>query len=116
MIIAKDGEKVVGFVGYGHREEDPLNTGEVFALYILSEYYGKGVSLRLMNAALDRLDDYEEICLWTLKKNRRAIRFYRKCGFVPDGREKTNKTIGAEEIRMVLKGRMKHGTRLRLYC
>ena len=76
--------------------------GEVFALYILSEYYGKGVGLLLMKTALDCLNDYAEICLWTLKKNKRAIRFYQKCGFIPDGREKTNKTIEADEIRMIL--------------
>ena len=102
LLVAKDGERVVGFVGYGHREDDPQMVGEVFALYILSEYYGKGVGLLLMKAALDRLNGYAEVCLWTLKENKRAIRFYQKCGFVPDGREKTNKTIEAEEIRMIL--------------
>lgn len=102
LFIAKDGDRVVGFVGYGHREEDMPEVGEVFALYILSEYYGKGVGLLLMKTALDCLNDYAEICLWTLKKNKRAIRFYQKCGFIPDGREKTNKTIEADEIRMIL--------------
>ena len=102
LLVAKDGERVVGFVGYGHREDDPQMVGEVFALYILSEYYGKGVGLLLMKAALDRLNGYAEVCLWTLKENKRAIRFYQKCGFVPDGREKTNKTIEAKEIRMIL--------------
>ena len=93
----------VRYEGYGHREEDPPMVGEVFALYTLSEYYGKGVGLLLMKAALDCLNGYEEICLWTLKNNKRAIRFYQKCGFVPDGREKISKTIEAEEIRMILK-------------
>ena len=102
LLIAKDGERVAGFVGYGHREEDPPEVGEVFALYTLSEYYGKGVGFLLMKAALDRLSNYTEICLWTLKKNRRAIRFYQKFGFISDGREKTNETIEAEEIRMIL--------------
>ena len=103
LYIAKDGDRVIGFVGYGHREEDPPMVGEVFALYTLSEYYGKGVGLLLMKAALDCLNGYEEVCLWTLKNNKRAIRFYQKCGFVPDGREKISKTIEAEEIRMILK-------------
>ncbi len=102
LFIAKDGGRVVGFVGYGHREEDPPNVGEVFSLYILSEYYGKGVGLLLMKAALDCLYDYAEVCLWTLKQNKRAIRFYQKCGFIPDGKEKTNIAIEAVEIRMIL--------------
>lgn len=104
IFIALDDHMVVGFTGYGHREEDPPEVGEVFALYVLSEYYGKDVGKRLMNAALDQLRDYPEICLWTLKQNRRAIRFYNKCGFFPDGREKTNKVIDAEEIRMIMNG------------
>ena len=105
MFVAKDGDRVVGFVGYGHRDGEPAEAGEVFALYVLKEYYGKGVGRLLMNAALEQLNSsYPEICLWTLKENRRAIRFYRKCGFVPDGTEKENKNIEATEIRMVLAG------------
>ena len=106
IFIAKDDDRVVGFTGYGHREEDPPYVGEVFALYVLSDYYGKGVGRRLMKAALERLSSYKEICLWTLKDNKRAIGFYKKCGFVPDGTGKTNRVIDAEEIRMVLNRRM----------
>ena len=51
MIIAKDGESVVGFVGYGKYRNDELDhAGEVYAIYILSAYYGKGIGYRLMNA------------------------------------------------------------------
>lgn len=102
IFVAKDGERVIGFVGYGHREEDAPAVGEVFALYVLAEYYGKDVGLSLMKAALEQLKDYSEVCLWTLKENKRAIRFYRKCGFYPDGSEKENKNIDATEIRMIL--------------
>lgn len=103
LLVAKDGDRVVGFAGYGHRDEDPADVGEVFALYVLKEYYGKDVGRRLMNAALEQLEGrYPEICLWTLKENKRAIRFYQKCGFYPDGKEKENRNIEATEIRMVL--------------
>ena len=103
MFVAKDGDRVIGFVGYGHRDGDPAEVGEVFALYVLKEYYGKKVGRLLMNAALEQLNNsYTEICLWTLKENRRAIRFYQKCGFIPDGKEKENKNIEATEIRMIL--------------
>ena len=103
ILIAMDGRRVIGFAGYGHREGDPPETGEVFAMYVLSDYYGKGVGRSLMNAALDQLKDYPEICLWTLKENKRAVRLYLKCGFAHDGREKINEVIEAAEIRMVLK-------------
>lgn len=90
IIIAKDGESVVGFVGYGkYRNDDLKNAGEVFAIYILSEYYGKGVGYRLMNAALSQLAEYPRIAVWVLKNNNRAIRFYERCGYRFDGKEET---------------------------
>ena len=102
ILIAKDGDRVIGFVGYGHREEDPEEMGEVFAIYVLAQYHGKGIGALLMKAALQQLKGYSEICLWTLKENRRAIRFYEKCGFKADGTEKYSGNIDAAEIRMIL--------------
>lgn len=103
LLVAKDGERVVGFVGYGDRGEEAPDVGEIFALYVLSEYYGTGAAQRLMEAALTRLRGYPEICLWVLKENGRAIHFYEKCGFRPTGEELFSKTVAALELRMVLK-------------
>ena len=102
LFVAKDEERVIGFVGYGDRGDESPGIGEIFCLYVLSEYYGTGVGRQLMEAGLEQLKEYPEICLWVLKENKRAIRFYRKCGFIPDGREIISKNIDAEEIRMVL--------------
>ena len=103
ILIARDGDRVVGFVGYGDRGEEAPGVGEIFALYILSEYYGTGLGRRLMEAGLERLRDYPRVCLWVLKENARAIRFYEKCGFLPDGAEMVSPNIGAAEIRMTLR-------------
>ena len=73
------------------------------ALYVLADYYGKGVAQQLMKAGLQQLANYPQICLWVLKENKRAIRFYEKCGFVPTGEELVSPNIGAAEIRMILK-------------
>ena len=102
LLVAKDDGRVVGFVGYGHRDGDPDELGEVFAIYVLAEYYGTGVGKQLMQRALEKLKKYPQICLWTLKENKRAIRFYQKCGFAADGTEKHNANIKATEIRMIL--------------
>ena len=102
-IVAKDGETVAGFVAWGEREEEAPGIGEIFALYVSREYYGTGVAQRLMQAGLEQLRDYGTVCLWVLKENKRAIRFYEKCGFHPDGTEDFHPRISAEEIRMVLK-------------
>jgi ribosomal protein S18 acetylase RimI-like enzyme len=103
LIVAKDNGRVIGFVGYGDRGDEAPNTGEIFALYVLAEYYGKGVAQKLMKAGLQQLTNYPQVCLWVLKKNKRAIRFYEKCGFVPTVEELVSSNIGATEIRMILK-------------
>ena len=102
FFVAKDDNQVVGFIGFGDRGEEAPETGEIFALYVLSEYYGKGVGRELMNEALQQLQGYSTICLWVLKENKRALRFYQKCGFAPDGEELVSPNCGATEIRMVL--------------
>ena len=81
--------------------DDP-DTGEIFALYVLAAYYGTGLGRRLMDAGLERLRDCPEVRLWVLQGNARAIRFYEKCGFRPDGAEKELPALSAREIRMRL--------------
>ena len=100
ILVAKDGERVVGFVGYGTRDDAP-DFGEVFALYVLPAYWGTGVAQALMDAALHELGAYQAIRLWVLRDNPRAIRFYEKCGFRADGAELYSKNVDATEIRMV---------------
>ena len=102
LIVAMDKNTVIGFVGYGNRGEESLNAGEIFALYILSAYYGTGVGMKLMQAGLKELSAYPEVYLWVLKGNKRAIRFYEKCGFVLTGKSMINAKINAAEIKMKL--------------
>ena len=98
ILVAKDGERVVGFLGFG---EADFTAGELFALYVLKEFWGTGVAQLLMNAAAERLSAYPKIGLWVLKENPRAIRFYEKCGFAATGEEKHLPSVGATEIRMI---------------
>ena len=87
-LIAMDGKKVVGFISYGNFRGETIQAGEIIALYVLKDYYGKGVSEQLMHAAFVALDQFSEIYLWVLKDNKRAIAFYQKMGFTVDGQEK----------------------------
>ena len=105
ILVAKDGDRVIGFVGFGDRGGEAPERGEIFAMYVLSEFYGTGVGRLLMEEALSRLRKYPEICLWVLRENRRAIRFYEKCGFRADGEEMLSPRVKAWEIRMVRKDR-----------
>ena len=101
-LIAMDGKKVVGFISYGNFRDEAIQVGEIIALYVLKDYYGKGVSEQLMHAAFVALDQFSEIYLWVLKDNKRAIAFYQKMGFTFDGQEKILE-LGkpVKELRMV---------------
>ena len=104
-LIAKDKEKVVGFAVYGQsRDEDLPDAGEVVAIYVLSEYYGRKIGYRLMNEAVSKLSEYNTIFVWVLEKNERAIRFYHKYGFEFDGCKKQwNLGTPVSIVRMVKK-------------
>ena len=102
LLVTKDGERVIGFIGYGETRDALPETGEVFALYVLGDCIGRGVGTALMHAALEQLKQYPRICLWVLKENTRAIRFYETFGYHPDGAEKYVETVGAAGIRMIL--------------
>ena len=101
-LIAMDGKKVVGFISYGNFRDEAIQAGEIIALYVLKDYYGKGVSKQLMHAAFVALDYFSEIYLWVLKENKRAIAFYQKMGFTFDGQEKIRE-LGkpVKELRMI---------------
>ncbi len=88
IIVAKNGNQVIGFVGYGTYRDDTLpDHGEIFAIYVLKEYQSEKVGYELMKAALEKLSDYKRIAVWVLKGNDRAIGFYKKYGFRFDGME-----------------------------
>lgn len=79
---------MIGFAGYGKYRDDTLSDcGEVFALYVLADYYGQKVGYALMNAAVEKLAAYRKIAVWVLRGNERAIRFYTRYGFHFDGAE-----------------------------
>ena len=77
-LIAMDGVKIVGFISYGNFRDETIQAGEIIVLYVLKDYYGKGIAQKLVKAALITLDQFSEIFLWVLKDNKRAIAFYKK--------------------------------------
>lgn len=107
ILVAKRGDDVIGFTGFGTAQDDDLGeAGEVYALYVLPEYWSRGVGYALMKAAAEALRDKARISLWVLDGNERAIRFYKRLGFRFDGAEK-NLTLGEERRvkRMILERR-----------
>jgi GNAT superfamily N-acetyltransferase len=76
---------VIGFSSGGpNRVQHPEITGEVYAIYILEEYQGKGIGRRLLAESVQRLRalDHAGMLIWVLDENP-GRKFYESCGGVP---------------------------------
>jgi GNAT superfamily N-acetyltransferase len=97
-LVAADEGRVVGFAHIGPaRDEDAGQTaGEVWAIYLLPDAWGKGCGRELMSAALGQLAEagYQQATLWVLDSNARARRFYEAAGFRADGAVKVDESHG----------------------
>lgn len=101
--VSKDKDKVVGFVSVSKQEKE----NEIKALYVLSNYQGRGIGGKLMNKGLEWLGKNKDISLTVVTYNTKAINFYKKFGFVEDGEVKEDIALlpsgtRMPEIRMVL--------------
>ena len=61
--------------------------GEVYAIYVLPEWWGRGAGRLLMAHVVRALAEagQDDITLWVLEGNQRARRFYEAAGFRLDG-------------------------------
>ena len=85
VLVSEVDGNVIGWISVGRcRDEDKpaAESGEVMAIYILAEYWGKGIGAKLWESGLNRLFDqgYKNITLWVLSANERAVRFYQGLG------------------------------------
>jgi ribosomal protein S18 acetylase RimI-like enzyme len=101
--VYEDEGHVVGFVSYGRTRDEDLDqdkTGEIFAIYLLPDRWGKGFGAALMQEGLARLQEqgYQAVSLWVLAGNERAIYFYEQFGFKPDGTTKVESRPGGFEL------------------
>jgi len=84
-------ERMIGFFFINKsKDEDKPHAGEIVAIYLLEEYWGKGTGRILLDYSVDKLRQmgHGEVTLWTFEDNIRARRFYEKCGFSFDGAKK----------------------------
>lgn len=103
VVASRDGV-ICGFVTTGPSQDlDILDGGEVLALYVDPDAWGRGVGRRLMARA--RMEFGRRGCteavLWVLVGNNRGARFYRADGWRPDGAERRVDVwnIAVDEIR-----------------
>lgn len=80
--------KMVGFNIINKRPcDDGSVIGEIWAIYLLEEYRGKGYGKEVLDFAITELKRVhpKEIFLWVFEDNHRARRFYEKNGLSFDG-------------------------------
>lgn len=95
MVVEQD-STVVGFVRYGaSRNEEYNDCGEIYALYILDGFQGKGLGRKLFDIAKNDLKErgYNNIIINCLKGNN-SLEFYKHMGgvLVSEGKFKVNET------------------------
>ena len=83
VTVAEEAGRVIGFIAHGDQQ--------LHALYVLPEFWDRGVGARLLEAAGPVSE------LWVLAGNERARRFYERRGWLPDGAERS--AFGVQELR-----------------
>ena len=80
------------------READMNSYAELICIHSLSSGWRRGYGSMMMDRVLEDISKagYRKVMLWVFEKNLRAIGFYRKFGFEPNGRCK--ESLGAVEV------------------
>lgn len=112
LIARDDSGHAAGFVSFGKLQTPPpgsspirpLYSGEIYALYLLPDYYRQGIGTSLLRAAASGLTPlkHRSLCLWVAEKNVRAVSFYKKMGGERCG--KKDVCIGSSPVREVCFG------------
>ena len=105
--VALDDDKIVGFVGFDRSRDKgtPQTMGEIWAIYVATSHWAKGVGLALWDACREGLVDEGclDVSLWVLLRNERAMRFYDLAGFKREMNTAKTVPMGSgkvEEIRL----------------
>ncbi len=79
LLVATDGDQIVGFVGYDRSRDAKTRStvGEIWAIYVAPPHWGKGVGLALWDGARDGLKEEgcTQVTIWVLLRNERALQF-----------------------------------------
>jgi GNAT superfamily N-acetyltransferase len=103
-IVAVDEGLILGFATTApSRDPDLANCGELCALYVDPESWGRGTGRALVSAARAYLFQlgFQRALLWVLRGNLRAERFYQADGWAADGARRTDTVWGVtvDELR-----------------
>jgi GNAT superfamily N-acetyltransferase len=107
VMAAMHGERIVGFVGFDRsRDEGTKQTmGEIWSIYVESDFVGLGVGLSLWDAAREGLieEGCTDVSIWLPLANERAMQFFTNAGFkreMPSAKTVSIGGVKIEEIRL----------------
>lgn len=86
-LVAVEADTVLGFATVSPaRDEDAAGQGELCALYVEPDCWGRGIGRALTSAARRQLHDlgFRKAVLWVVAGNARAEQFYRTDGWTCD--------------------------------
>jgi GNAT superfamily N-acetyltransferase len=89
VLLATSNAIVLGFAAVGADQDCAAvsEVGQLYAIYLRPDQWGRGIGTQLHHAAMGRLSGlgFTRARVWVLEGNERAIRFYLRHGWVADG-------------------------------
>lgn len=110
LIAETDDGRPAGLVAFGKLRTPPpgsspirpLYSSEIYAIYILSDFWRQGLGTQLIKKAVTELQDmrHKSMCLWVMERNKNAIAFYKKLGGQRCGKKKVDigPTTGCKDV------------------
>ena len=102
-IVVAETTEIEGFTVHAPTRDadtDPFEVYEIQSIYVNPLNWSQGVGTSLMMAAEEfaEREGFKRVTLWVLEGNRRAMRFYHRLDYQPDGLTKKT-TLGEKELR-----------------
>lgn len=97
--------KIIGFASIcptRDPDHDPKQVAEISAIYLLPEFWRKGLGQKLCQSVIDHVikKGFTKITVWVLESNKQARSFYEKFGFCYTGHTEMDH-IGCESFPVV---------------
>ena len=97
LVIVHD-HRVVGFASLGpaHDSDSPCDVGQLYAINLDPDVWGRGLGRALLNVVTDRLRElgYVAAVLWVVPDNQRVRRLYESAGWDDDDLRRDDDVFG----------------------